>query len=204
MSTLAFDIDVSSNADEVAAIMGRIGERIVDDARIAALNRTGASGVTQIRKDTATATGVPSKEISKRMKLHRASKRVRGARIFIGVLPVAAIKAGGRALANGVSYRGAKGEGRVKIKSGFLATMPTGHRGIFQRTGEAKRVMTKGNYQGQRREPIAEVKIQIAPTARRNAERFVRVDAPRLFEDRYRHEFEFRVQREIDRQARAR
>ena len=94
------------------------------------------------------------------------TKKMAGGRewfgIWFGYNPIAAAYVGG-------AKKGAEGA--------FTATMPTGHEGLFRRTGEAKRLTARGRYADTkiRREPIKEVKLplpQAVSVAERLAEAF--------------------------------
>lgn len=101
------------------------------------LNRAGTTGravmARHINKDTGIAIGAVKKEI----RLDRATRsdpvvrlEIRGRRI-----PLIAFQARGpepsRGRGRGVSYRLPSGRGR--IRNAFIATMPSGHRGVFIR-----------------------------------------------------------------------
>lgn len=102
-----------------------------------ALNRAGTSGraamVKAIKKDT----GIASKNIRREILLFKASRvrpvvriSIRGRRI-----PLIAFQARGpepsRGRGRGVSYKLPTGRGR--IANAFIATMPSGHRGVYKR-----------------------------------------------------------------------
>lgn len=46
------------------------------------------------------------------------------------------------------------------FKGGFVAEMKSGHKGVFLRVGP-KRLMTKGRFEGKKRQPIEEQKVSI-------------------------------------------
>lgn len=54
----------------------------------------------------------------------------------------------------GASVKVLRASGRKKVRGGFLTPTPQGARQIWKRTGQPKRLMTKGRYAGKRREPI--------------------------------------------------
>jgi len=68
--------------------------------------------------------------------------------------PISLIEYGGRGSWKGATVQVLKASGRKKVKGGFLTPSPQGAPQIWTRTGGAKRVMTKGRYAGQKREPI--------------------------------------------------
>lgn len=180
-----FLLDIDSNVAEVANLLAEIGDKIIKDAHVAATNKAITKARTQIRKEVAAETGVPSKELAKRFKVTRATKRVPRAALFIGTMPVAAIKLKAKAIASGgVSYRGGP-SGRIKNKSAFIERMPSGHEGVFVRRGKS-------------RLPITEQRVPIINAARSAADKQVRTVLPQQHRRIYNAEFNFRVGRAID------
>ncbi len=69
---------------------------------------------------------------------------------------------GARQVKSGTSVEVTKGK-RAVVKHAFIATMQSGHEGVFMRRGP-KRVMQKGRYKGKRRQPIYEAfSASVAP-----------------------------------------
>ena len=106
-----------------------------------AVNRAGTAGKTAMVKAVAADTGIQQKAITNEIRLSRASRseptfsvEVRGRRI-----PLIAFQARGpepsRGRGRGVSYRLPTGRGNAP--SAFIATMRTGHRGVFKRIGSS-------------------------------------------------------------------
>jgi hypothetical protein len=69
--------------------------------------------------------------------------------------PLPLIAFGARQTMTGVSVEVTKGK-RAIIRSAFIATMQSGHKGVFQRRG-TKQIMGKGRYAGKLRQPIYEL-----------------------------------------------
>jgi hypothetical protein len=101
------------------------------------LNRAGVSGQTAMVKAVAADTGLQQKHVKREIRLDRASRvqpkvalTIRGRRI-----PLVSFGARGpepsKGRGRGVTYRLPSGRGR--IPSGFIATMKSGHRGVFTR-----------------------------------------------------------------------
>lgn len=72
--------------------------------------------------------------------------------------PTGLMQFGAKASAAGVTVTVAKATGPVRLRHAFIASGVSSNRQVFQRVaygkGAFKRVMTKGNYKGQRRTPI--------------------------------------------------
>jgi hypothetical protein len=89
-------------------------------------------------------TGLKSGDVKKAMTLREATPSVHQASLEASVkrIPLIAFGARGpepsRGKGRGVSYRAQGGSGRSVIPSGFIATMGTGHRGVFVRAGKSR------------------------------------------------------------------
>lgn len=182
---LSLDFSKGS-ADNVADLLSDIGEKIVIRARMRANNRTAEEARTVIRRHLSQETGAPAKSLSRRFKIHRANTRKPDARLFVGTSPVRAYDLGVREIRSGVSYKGSGG--RVKVKSAFVATMKSGHTGVFQR-------------ETRKRLPIRELTVPLHAAALRSARSYLSSDAKRTFEKSFRHELQFRIGREIDKRG---
>ena len=185
----SFTVELEGNAEELARVLRDYGEEIFDTAKTRAINKTMEQGRTQIRREVSRAVGVPIKLLDRRIRLHRANKRRSEARLFIGTVPVAvaegekyqkykSLKRGG------VSYSGPGG--RVRRKDAFVATMPSGHTGVFTRRGKA-------------RIPIDKVSIPISAAARRAAHMYMNNVVPQKFPQLLDHELQFRTKRAFER-----
>lgn len=107
-----------------------------------ALNRSADSGKTAMTRAIAADTGLAARAVRDQLIVARANAgnqvatiTVRGKRI-----PLIDFKARGleptRGKGRGVSYRLPTGRGRAE--RAFIATMSTGHRGVFMRTGRSR------------------------------------------------------------------
>jgi hypothetical protein len=101
------------------------------------LNRAATAGKTAMTRLIVKDTGLQSKYVSREIQLDKANRtqlkaalQIKGSR-----LPLIAFKARGpepsRGRGRGVSYRLPSGRGRVS--NAFIATMRSGHRGVFKR-----------------------------------------------------------------------
>ena len=102
-----------------------------------ALNRAAVSGQTAMTKAISADTGIASKNVKREIRIDKASrsKPVVALTIAGRRIPLIAFQARGpepsRGKGRGVSYRLPGGRGR--IGNAFIATMPSGHRGVFRR-----------------------------------------------------------------------
>lgn len=101
------------------------------------LNRAGLAGQTAMVKVIGQDTGIAAKNIKREIKLDRANRSTPRITFTINAsrIPLIAFSARGpeptRGRGRGVSYRLPTGRGR--LEGGFIATMPSGHRGVFVR-----------------------------------------------------------------------
>ncbi len=127
-----------------------------------ALNRAGVSGRTAATKAVTADTGLASRYVSREFVLDKATRTkpvvavtVKGARI-----PLIAFQARGpepsRGRGKGVSYRLPSGRGR--IPNAFIATMRSGHRGVFRRKPGLERSKRHGRPPTKPQLPIMELR----------------------------------------------
>lgn len=111
-------------------------------ATVRAMNRAIGSGRTLMVQRIAGDTGLKSGDVRKAMTLRNATAQRLEARLGVGLkrMPLIAFNARGpepsRGKGRGVSYRLKGGAGR--IPNAFIATMRSGHRGVFARSGTAR------------------------------------------------------------------
>jgi len=102
-----------------------------------ALNRAILSGQTAMVKTIGADTGIAAKNIKREIRIDKAQRTrpVAAIEIVGRRIPLIAFSARGpepsRGRGRGVSYRLLGGRGR--ISNAFIATMPSGHRGVFRR-----------------------------------------------------------------------
>lgn len=111
-------------------------------AIVRSMNRALTSGRTLMVQRIAADTGLRSSDIKKAMAFSEASAQNLEARMALGLkrIPLIQFNARGpepsRGKGRGVSYRLKGGSGR--IPTAFIATMRSGHRGVFARVGKAR------------------------------------------------------------------
>jgi hypothetical protein len=140
---------VSVNLEELASVQGALTATTGQINRAAArsLNKTLSWAGGQGRRILAEESGLALKSLRSRVRIGKASRDTLRGSVWFGLAPVKAIYAGSaRQTRTGVSARG------LSYTGAFLATMPTGHLGIFKRRGPA-------------RLPIDEQRIYLAYTA---------------------------------------
>lgn len=112
-----------------------------------AMNRGIKSGRTVMVREMARNTGLKQKDIRDELTLREASVENLEARLGAKMQRIPLIKFGARGpepsrgRGRGVTYRLPGGKGRAE--SGFIATMRSGHRGVFKRKGKARLGITE-------------------------------------------------------------
>lgn len=131
-------IDVSiSGADEIIVDF-KDRPQAVSKALVRALNRSIASGRTVVVRELARDTGLLSKDVRDALSMTEASLNKPEASLgaTLKKIPLIKFKARGpepsRGKGTGVRYR--MGGSRGHLPSAFIATMKSGHRGVFERT----------------------------------------------------------------------
>lgn len=115
----------------------------VDTAMIRAMNRGILAARTYMVKETGKDTGLKAADIKKAFTMRKAKRSSLVAILGAGLkrLPLIAFGASGpepsRGKGRGVTYRLLEGK-RQRIQNAFIATMPTGHRGVFVRPGKTR------------------------------------------------------------------
>lgn len=103
-----------------------------------AINKTATSAKTDIARRIAGQVSLKVSTIKKNITLRRATYRVWQAVLGIWTKRIPLINFSARQTAEGISYSISKAEGRKTIKSAFIATMSSGHTGVFKRTGPGR------------------------------------------------------------------
>jgi hypothetical protein len=133
--------EVSFDTSAFEALIRELGSKS-GPALARAINRSTDSGRTHMVRLVSKDTGISSSAVRKEVQITKATPNSLVSRITIKGrrLPLIAFSARGpepsRGRGRGVSYRLPTGRGR--ISDAFIATMPTGHRGVFKRTGKPR------------------------------------------------------------------
>jgi hypothetical protein len=129
-------IDIRTNAREVVLELQRLGEEFTEKACARALNRT----ATTVRAEAARRIGqvynIKSSAAKDHMVIFRAHRKRLVAAIVARGRPIPILQFDARQTRAGVTVRIKRGA-RKRIPEGFIATMRSGHRGVFirQRAG---------------------------------------------------------------------
>jgi hypothetical protein len=135
-------LSVETSGSDAIAIDLRDYPAKVTRATVRALNRAIASGRTVMVREIARDTGLRSKDVRDAMVMREASAARPEARLAARLkrIPLIDFRARGpepsRGRGKGVTYRLSGGRGR--IESAFIATMKSGHRGVFRRKGKER------------------------------------------------------------------
>jgi hypothetical protein len=119
---------------------------LVQKSTVRALSRTVQHVQSQSVKNIANAVSVPQKVIRQRSKISKASPWQLSATLSMNLFPIPIIKLKPKQTKRGVTVA------RHAYPSAFIAPMPSGHMGVFQRLGK-------------KRLPIQEIKLTINPPA---------------------------------------
>ena len=138
-------IDVKSTIDQVISKRWvAVKDAVLKKATSRALNKVAAMAKTQAAREIRTAGyNIKLGAIKKQLIIRKASSGELQAYLKAQGKPIPLINYGARQTASGVSVN-VKGS-RKMIKGAFIATMPTGHKGVYVRVGAGhKRVMKNG------------------------------------------------------------
>jgi hypothetical protein len=116
-------------------MLKELPREIVPLATSRALNKTAASAKSTAVKALAKNTGLAQNKLRPFVQLRKATPRCCDALLFVAKgkrLPLITIDPKAKQGRTGVSYRGAQGLRRA-IPHAFIATMPSGHRGVYAR-----------------------------------------------------------------------
>lgn len=112
--------------------------RNLDKAQASAANRSAKSTVSFFSKETRKEVNVKSSALKKQIWIRRAKPANLVSTINISGRHLSLISMGARQNRRGVTVRRLKTGGRTVLKSAFVATMPSGHVGVFRRKGKAR------------------------------------------------------------------
>ena len=172
MSTFTLDVTTYGDIDQIIASM-RVTESQVQLAAMRALNKTALWLKSQSVKEISAQKKLQQKIIRERLKLIKASKSSLKALVVASLYGIKASLLGSMRQ----TAIGAKA-GKSQFTGAFVATMPTGHRGIFKRKTKS-------------RLPIREVVLPLEPVASNIIKGFVDSGAGEKFIQYFRHELGF-------------
>ncbi len=137
---MAVHVDIKVNKGDLARVERLLAAvpKEIPGVMSRSINRTLRSAKGKAAKRIAQDIKVKQKQIRRQVAISKANhKRWQGSLTIWG-RAVPLIGFGARQTKRGVSYMLAKAEGRQMIPSAFIATMPTGHRGVFTRTTDER------------------------------------------------------------------
>lgn len=127
-------ISISVTADIERAIrsLTDVQRKVVPTATSRALNKTAAQAKTQAAREIRNQYNISSRVIGRHIRLHRATPATLTASVTAEGEKLPVIAFGARQTKRGVTVQIKRGERRL-IRSAFLATLRSGHRGVFAR-----------------------------------------------------------------------
>ena len=102
------------------------------------INRTAGPALTQIIREMAASLNLKSKAIREKVDLKKATRSRWTATIKLSGRRIALKEFGARQTRRGVSYKIQKSGAKQQIESAFIATMSSGHTGVFKRKGKSR------------------------------------------------------------------
>lgn len=103
-----------------------------------AINRTANQARTQIARKISSQVQVSVSDVRRGVRIDRATRTKWQADLQITGFRTPLIKFGARQTKTGISYIIDKSTGRKRIDTAFIATMPSGHKGVFKRKGKSR------------------------------------------------------------------
>ena len=181
-------LQLKSNIDDVLRDFAEVSEKKIPTAIVRALNTAARRGKTAATKASVAVTGFPPRLMKNRVRGVSGNSLASKSRMSV-VLYLNFEKGVKASLAIDK-----KKLAKFAVKNGFLVTLESGKRSIFERTGKAKRPTKSGSYKGRilkrgprkgqliTREPIDEVRLPLHPHATRAATRAWTTTATPAFE----------------------
>ena len=120
-----------------------------------AINKVATAARTQINREVRKNLNIKARDLNKSIAIVKANTARPIAQIKIRGRRVPLVQFSASQTRRGVSYRISPTAGRKSIRSAFIATMPSGHEGVWTRLQE-KRTMKRGRYAGKMKQPIVE------------------------------------------------
>jgi hypothetical protein len=148
------------NKADVDRALAGLGSKIIPVIR-RSLKRAAVAGRQAIVKDLSDDTGLPTSKARAAVVVNVVSDKQVNLEVSGARIPLIQFGARGpepsRGKGRGVSYRNPGGSSRGRLPHGFIATLSSGHRGVFERTGRfTTRPSKRKGGKPVRRETIAE------------------------------------------------
>jgi hypothetical protein len=180
---MGIDLKVSGNSSLIAMEFRAAALDMKEKATVRALNKMGEQLVTAMSREVRrVGYNLKASVIKKGLRLRRASSGDLRVVVVASGRPVPLVNYSARQTSKGVTVNVLKG--RKLISEAFIATMPSGHRGVYVREGEGKHVkVTKGGKVRWHQLPIRELFGPSVPDGVANAE--VQQALAQLVEEKY-------------------
>jgi hypothetical protein len=115
-------------------------------AEVSAINKTVRDARTRISRRIAEGAGIQKKYTDKAITQEKANRQTLSGAVVLSYKPIPIYAFKARQTRKGVTFRfGADGERKI-FSHAFIATMASGHKGVFERQQGEKRAMYKGSY----------------------------------------------------------
>lgn len=144
------NVTVRVDAAGVRRALAGLSDATSSRAIVRALNRAVDAGKTEAVKLTREELNLKAADVRESISVRKAGASLARAEIVIAPKPVPLIDYGARQTKTGVTVKVKRGGGRSLVRHAFVATMRSGHRGVFSRT-------PKGGGAASRRLPIREL-----------------------------------------------
>ncbi|MDR3414208.1 MAG: phage tail protein [Formivibrio sp.] len=137
-------INVQVDIDRAISKLAHVPSEVQDKALPRALNKTASQAKVQASREIRNAGyGLKVSEIKKAIAIRRANRSDLVASVYASGRPIALINYNARQTKAGVTV--SVKNGRKLIRGAFIATMPSGHTGVYERVGSGhKKVMHNG------------------------------------------------------------
>jgi hypothetical protein len=135
-------VNVRGSMDSIIADLSRKQQQVIEPATIRALNKVASQVKTNAARQMRDAGyNLKVSDIKRSLTINRASSGNLNAKVIASGRPIPLIKYGARQVSSGVSVDVLNG--RKVIANAFIATMPSGHKGVFVRIGKTHKKVTK-------------------------------------------------------------
>lgn len=182
-------LSVKGDYKKVLKDMKLVESKLTARARQAALRKTAAAIRKEVLKRTAAEIGLPQKFIRKRFKVF-SHPRTKSVDVWAGLQKIPLIS-----ITGAMSPRAAARFMQSVSGRPFMATMPSGHVGWYQRKSNAMHKPGRNKNPHRPELPIAEVKLDYSQAAEKQLMRTGDALGPRLFP----REFETALQKQLER-----
>lgn len=126
-------INTDIAAEKIKRKFAKLSEDKINLGLARAINHTIAKAKTSSARDLQVSYSIKARDVKKALAVHKASRRGLTGSLMASVRPIPLQAFSARQNQKGVSVRVKKS--RKTIRSAFIATMPSGHKGVYARGG---------------------------------------------------------------------